>query len=124
MAAAGSGRALVPRPGKVSEVDFALAVTGEIDGTTFLLADGVRRPVGDLELELVGPGGKVAATMKSSSDGYYVIPAVFPGMYLLRVSPVQLQRLGLSDTGMHLVEIAPDGTLLNARDFIIVAGSQ
>ncbi|MCC6072268.1 carboxypeptidase-like regulatory domain-containing protein [Massilia sp. GCM10020059] len=118
------GVRLVPRPGKVSELDFALAVTGEIDGTTFLLAGGVRRPVGDLELQLLGPGGKVAATMKTSSDGYYVIPAVFPGMYLLRVSPAQLERLGLSDTGMHLIEIAADGTLLNARDFIIVAGSQ
>ena len=118
------GVRLVPRPGKVSEVDFALAVTGEIDGTTFLLADGVRKPMGDLELELVGPGRKVAATMKSSSDGYYVIPAVFPGMYLLRISPAQLQRLGLSDTGMHLIEIAADGTLLNARDFFIVAGSR
>ena len=62
--------------------------------------------------------------MKSSSDGYYVIPAVFPGMYLLRISPAQLERLGMSDTGMHLIEIAPDGTLLNGRDFIIVAGKQ
>lgn len=115
---------LVPRPGKVSQVDFALAVTGEIDGTTFLLADGVRRPMGDLELELVDSQRKVAATLKSSSDGYYVLPAVFPGTYLLRIAPAQLKRLGLSDTGMHLVEIAADGTLLNARDFIVVAGRQ
>ena len=118
------GVRVVPRPGKVSQVDFALSMTGEVDGTTFLLVDGVRRPMGDLELELVGRDRKVAATMKSSSDGYYVIPAVFPGLYLLRIAPGQLKRLGLTDTGMHLIEIAPDGTILNARDFIIMAGSQ
>ena len=118
------GVRLVPRPGKVSQVDFALSVTGEIDGTTFLLADGVRRPMGDLELELVDSKRKVAATLKSSSDGYYVLPAVFPGTYLLRISPAQLKRLGLSDTGMHLVEITAEGTLLNARDFIVVASGQ
>ena len=118
------GLRVVPRPGKVNQLDFALSMTGEVDGTTFVLVDGVRRPIGDLELELVGHGRKVAATMKSSSDGYYVIPAVFPGLYLLRIAPAQLARLGLSDTGMHLIEIAPDGTILNARDFIIVAGNQ
>ena len=50
-------------------------------------------PLGDLELELVGPNRKVAATMKSSSDGYYVIPAVFPGLYLLRIAPAQLTAI-------------------------------
>lgn len=115
------GVRLVPRPGAVSQVDFALSVTGEIDGTTYLLADGVRKPVGDLELELVGSDRKVAATIKSSSDGYYVLAGVFPGSYLLRVAPDQLKRLGLSDTGAHLVDIGPEGTLLNARDFLIVA---
>ena len=116
------GVRLVPRPGTVSQVDFALSVTGEIDGTTYLLADGVQKPIGDLDLELVGHDRKVAATVRSSADGYYVLAGIFPGSYLLRVSPAQLQRLGMSDTGSHLVEIGPEGSLLNARDFVIVAG--
>lgn len=116
------GLRVVPRPGKVAQLDFALSITGEIDGTTWLMANGARKPVGDLQLELIGPDRKVAATMKSASDGYYVIPAVFPGTYLLRVAPEQLKRLGLQDTGMHLITIEPDGTFLNARDLTVVAG--
>ncbi|MGZ8294007.1 MAG: carboxypeptidase-like regulatory domain-containing protein [Telluria sp.] len=118
------GLRIVPRPGKVSKLDFALSVTGEIDGTTFLLVNGARRPIGDLQLELVDTSRKVVANLKSSSDGYYVLPSVFPGTYLLRISPAQLKRLGLTDTGMHLVSIAPDGTILNARDFTVVADTQ
>jgi hypothetical protein len=113
------GVRIVPRPGKVSEVDFAVSVTGEIDGTTWLLSKGVKRPAGDLRLELLDAARKVVASMHSASDGYYVITGVFPGNYLLRVAPEQLKQLGLTDTGMHMITIAPDGTVLNGRDFYL-----
>jgi hypothetical protein len=114
------GVRIVPRPGKVSQVDFAVAITGEIDGTTYFLSKGKSRPIGDLQLELVDANRKVVASVTSASDGYYVMTGVLPGEYWLRVAPGQLKRLGLCDTGMHVVTIKPDGTVLNGRDFYVL----
>jgi hypothetical protein len=113
------GVRIVPRPGTVNQVEFAVAITGEIDGTTYFLTKGKSRPIGDLHLELMDATRKVVSTMTSASDGYYVITGVLPGEYLLRVAPDQLKRLGLSDTGMHMITIGPDGTVLNGRDFYV-----
>ncbi|QOY93888.1 carboxypeptidase regulatory-like domain-containing protein [Massilia sp. UMI-21] len=118
------GVRIVPRPGKVSQVEFAVSLTGEVDGTTYLYADGKRRAIGDLQLELVDAARKVVATMTSAADGYFVITGIFPGEYFLRVSPEQLKRLGLTDTGMHIISIARDGTVLNGRDLDVRAADE
>jgi hypothetical protein len=118
------GVRIVPRPGKVNEIEFAVSITGEIDGTTYLLSKGKSRPIGDLRLELVDSARKVVATMSSAADGYYVMSGVLPGDYWLRVAPDQLKRLGLSDTGMHVITIRPDGTVLNGRDFYVQPKSE
>lgn len=110
------GVRIVPRPGKVSQVDFAVSVTGEVDGTTWLLGKGVRRPVGDLRLELVDAAHTVVATVSSAADGYYVMTGIFPGEYVLRVAPEQLGRLGLREARTHTITIGPEGTVLNGRD--------
>jgi outer membrane usher protein FimD/PapC len=118
------GVRIVPRPGTVNRVDFAVALTGEIDGTTYFVTKGKPRPIGDLHLELLDAKRKVVATISSASDGYYVLTGVLPGDYLLRVAPDQLKRLGLSDTGMHMITIAPDGTVLNGRDVYVLPKSE
>lgn len=116
------GVRIVPRPGKVSQVEFAVNMTGEVDGTTYLYANGARRAIGDLRLEVVDAARKVVATITSAADGYFVISGIFPGDYFLRVSPEQLKRLGLTDTGMHMITIGRDGTVLNGRDLDVRAG--
>ncbi|HEX8406382.1 MAG TPA: hypothetical protein VF670_17295, partial [Duganella sp.] len=68
------------------------------------------------QLELVDATGKVVQSMSSAADGYYVMTGILPGSYLLRIAPAQLKRLGLQDTGMHVVTIGRDGTVLNGRD--------
>jgi hypothetical protein len=118
------GVRIVPRPGKVSQVDFAVSVTGEVDGTTYLFAKGARRPVGDLQLELVDAARKVVATIASAADGYYVMTGIFPGEYFLRVAPDQLKRLGLLDTAMHVITIGRDGTVLNGRDLDVRSAAE
>ena len=118
------GVRIVPRPGKVSQLEFAVSVTGEVDGTTHLYVDGKRKAIGDLQVELVDASRKVVARMTSAADGYFVITGIFPGEYFLRVSPEQLKRLGLTDTGMHLITIARDGTVLNGRDLDVRAADE
>ena len=119
LAAQQKGFRIVPRPGKVSQLDFAVSVTGEIDGTTYMVINGERRAIGDLELELVDANRKVVATARSASDGYFVVSSVVPGNYMLRIAKEQLKRLELSDMGMHLITIAPDGAFVNGKELYV-----
>ncbi|MET0855402.1 MAG: carboxypeptidase-like regulatory domain-containing protein [Telluria sp.] len=124
LAAQQQGYRIAARAGKVSQLDFAVSVTGEIDGTTYMLADGgARRAVGDLELELVDRTQRVVATAMSASDGYFVIPSVLPGTYMLRVSPQQLSRLNLTADGAQEVTMTPDGKFVNGRELVVQAGA-
>jgi hypothetical protein len=124
LAAQQKGYRIVPRPGKVSQLDFAVSITGEIDGTTYLVVDGKRRAVGDLDLELVDANRKVVATAKSASDGYFVLSSVVPGNYMLRVSKDQLARLGLTDLGMHMLTMAADGNFINGKELYVEAAAK
>jgi hypothetical protein len=121
LAAQQKGYRIAPRAGKVTALDFAVSVTGEIDGTTYLMANGARRAIGDLELELVDSREKVVATAKSASDGYFVVASVIPGNYVLRISGEQLRRLHLSDLGTHMITIAPDGKFVNGKELYVEA---
>ncbi|HEX8614318.1 MAG TPA: hypothetical protein VF800_23810 [Telluria sp.] len=112
-----AGRRLVPRPGKVSRLEVAVGITGEIDGTTYLAGADGKRGMGDFELELLDKGANVIGKTTSSADGYYVLGGVAPGNYLLRIAPAQLARLGLQDGGMHLITIDATGTVVNGKDF-------
>ena len=114
------GMRVVPRPGKVIELDFPVILTGEIDGTVYLVEDDVKRGIGDVVLELIDTNRNVIAQTKTASDGYYIVPAVPPGDYLLRVSREQQERLKLSDTGTHIITISSDGKFINGVDFYLI----
>lgn len=114
------GVRVVPRPGKVTELDFPVILTGEIDGTVYLVEDDVKRGIGDVVLELIDTNRKVIAQTKTASDGYYIVPAVPPGDYLLRVSREQQERLKLSDTGTHIITMSSDGKFINGVDFYLI----
>jgi len=113
------GVRLLPRPGKISELEFAVIVTGEIDGTAYLSDAGVRRGAGDIELELVDEQGALAASATSGADGYYIVTAVAPGQYQLRVAPAQLARLKLRADAAHAITIRRDGNVVSGKDFVV-----
>lgn len=114
------GVRLVPRPGNVAQLDFPVIMTSEIDGTVYLVEKDTRRGIGDVLIELVNSEGKVVATAKSAYDGYYIIAAVPPGTYIIRISPEQIKQLNLTDTGMRLIAVLPDGTFVNGIDFSLL----
>lgn len=121
------GVRLVPRPGKVGMVDFAVVVAGEIDGTAYIATGSgtgsgnksAKKPAGDLEIELLGPDGAVAGRTTSTSDGYYVMAGVLPGAYRLRVSPGQLERLKLRAAQAHEVVMSEEGDVVSGKDFVV-----
>ena len=115
---------LVPRPGAVAELEFPVSLTTEIDGTVYLLENGVERGIGDLKLELLNDQHEVVGETTSSWDGFYIVPQVVAGEYWLRISPQQLQRLGLTGTGGHKITVSGDGSFISGMDFIIMPGGK
>jgi hypothetical protein len=115
---------LVPRPGAVATLEFPVRLTTEIDGTVYLQENGVERGIGDLELELLNDQHEIVGETTSSWDGFYIVPQVVAGEYLLRVSPQQLRRLGLTDTGGHKLTVSGDGSFISGVDFIIMPGGR
>lgn len=113
------GVRLLPRPGKVLEVDFPVVMTGEIDGNVYLTSNGKRRSIGNALLELVNERGEVTNSARSGGDGYYIVPAVRSGRYVLRISPQQLQTLGLEVDRAHTLEMKANGNFINGLDFTL-----
>lgn len=115
------GVRIVPRAGTVAELDFPVVVTGEVDGTAYLLRNGVKRPAGDLEIELADGVGKVAGAAVTTSDGYFVVAGVTPGEYVLRIAPAQLERLGLRGAAVHRVVMKEDCAFVSGKDFVVTS---
>lgn len=113
------GVRVLPRPGRVAEVDFPVVLTSEIDGTVYFVDKAARRGIGDVLVELLDNERRVLASVKSGSDGYYIVPAVIQGRYVLRVSPEQLKQFELVDPGERAITIAPDGKFINGVEFLL-----
>ena len=112
----------LPRPGKVVMVDFPVVMTSEIDGTVFLEEAGKKRGIGNAALELVNELGEVVSRQRSAADGYYIVPAVRPGRYTLRLAAEQLRSLGLVATQQSQpINMKADGEYVNGIDFTLRA---
>lgn len=112
----------LPRPGKVLMVDFPVVMTSEIDGTVFMEEAGKTRGIGNAILELVNERGEVVVSQRSAADGYYIVPAVRPGRYTLRLSAEQLRNLGLvAAQQSRSIHMLPDGEYVNGIDFTLRA---
>ncbi|MDP2258027.1 MAG: hypothetical protein Q8K05_18550 [Polaromonas sp.] len=113
------GVRMVPRPGRVAELDFPVVLTSEIDGTVYMVEKTARRGMGDVVIELLDIDRRVVSSIKSSSDGYYIVPAVAQGRYHLRVAPEQLKQFDLINPGEREIAILPDGKFINGVDFLL-----
>ena len=94
-----AGVNLLPRPSAVAKLEFPIRLATEIDGTVYLLGNGVEQGIGDLELELLNAQYEVVGQTTSSWDGFYVVPQLVAAEYWLWISPQQLRRLGLTGAG-------------------------
>ena len=111
------GMRVIPRPGNVMQIDFPLVLSGEIDGTVYLLSNGGKRGVGNVLVELVDPSGVVVAQARSGSDGFFVVTEVLPGPYNLRIAEEQLKDLALKYSGARSLTLSPKGTFISGQDF-------
>lgn len=113
------GVRIIARAGRVSEVELAVSVVGDIDGTTWQLVDGQRRAAGDLELQLLDAAEVVVAGTRSGADGYFIVTGVAPGRYTLRIDPAQLARLHLRPSAPHSIVMDAAANFINGKDFTL-----
>jgi len=112
-----TGIRVLPRPGVVDVIEFPVVATSEIDGTVFLVAKTGRRGIGDARIELVDANGAIAASTRSSNDGYYLLHQVLPGRYTLRIAPEQAEKLRLEGELARPLTVPVDGDFINGQDF-------
>lgn len=62
----------------------------------------------------------MVSRQRSAADGYYIVPAVRPGRYTLRLAAEQLRSLGLVTTQQsHPINMKADGEYVNGMDFTL-----
>jgi hypothetical protein len=106
------------RPGNVMEIDFAIAALAEVSGTVYLELEGKRRELAGVPVELVDGQGKVVAQDRSAYDGFYVLSKVPPGVYQLRLTPAETQRLGLQPLSREIA-IPAEGGFMDSVDLVV-----
>jgi hypothetical protein len=115
-----TGLNVIPRPGRTITVDLPVVPTGEIDGTVWVIRNGIRQEMPGLRVELVDRRGGVRKQI-SAYDGFFLFQRVPAGAYVLRLSPEQLRELGLSESKGREVLITNEGSILNGLDLEVPA---
>lgn len=115
------GVQLVPRAGRSAELDFPVIMTGEVDGSVFLVQADDSRPLAGVTVELLtfDAARKPLRQTRTAFDGFYILESVPPGQYLLRICPADLQRLSLADTGQRLITVSAKGDIINGVELLV-----
>lgn len=113
------GVSLVPRPGRLTPLEFPVVLRGEVTGTVYRRRGSDVQPVSGVEMQLVDAAGTVVKSARSAFDGFFDLNDVPPGRYVLRTSPDQMRRLGLPTPPPRDVVLEPSGTILDGLDLVI-----
>ena len=114
------GVRLVTRPGRVTPLEFPVVIRGEVTGTAYRRRASGSEPASGVDVEAVNEAGVLVKTARSAYDGFFDIPGLPPGVYRLRVSPAQMERLGLVAPEARPFTVAPSGSILDGLDLVIV----
>ncbi|WP_457349821.1 MSCRAMM family protein [Roseateles sp. P5_D6] len=111
------GVRVLPRPGRVEQLEFPVVLSSEVEGTIYLVeTGGKKRGIGDAQVELVNGKDEVIATTTSSADGYYLFHQVTPGALRLRIAPEQATKLKLKGKLERGLDVPANGDFLSGED--------
>jgi hypothetical protein len=113
------GVSLVPRPGRLTPLEFPIVIRGEVTGTAYRRRGTDVQPASGVEMQLVDSAGTIVKRARSAFDGFFDLNDVPPGRYILRASPDQMLRLGLPAPSPRDVVLEPSGTILDGLDLVI-----
>ena len=115
------GVRLVPRAGRSAQLDFPVIMTGEVDGSVLLVRESKSRPLSGVTVELLtfDANREIRRQTRTAFDGFYLMDSVPPGEYLLQVSPADLRRLNLTNTGQRIVTVSAKGDIINDVELLL-----
>jgi len=113
------GVRFVPRPGRATEVEFPILISGEVTGTVRLERGEEKHEASGVIVQLVDLQGSVAKEVRTAYDGFYDITLIVPGQYDIRMSPRQAERLKLKPPAPQRITILPSGTILDGIDILV-----
>ncbi|NJC41687.1 hypothetical protein GGQ87_001945 [Brevundimonas alba] len=108
----------VPRPGRVTTIDYPLQVTGEVEITARLRRDGAARTLAALELRLIPDKGDPIA-VRTDHAGVAFVDGVRPGRYRIELDPDQARDLGLELTAAPELVMPPSGGFVRGGDIFV-----
>jgi hypothetical protein len=108
------GVEVVPRPGRTHRSLFPVVATSEVEGHAFFQGGDAKRPVSNVQLQLVDAKGDVIASVRTEYDGYFFMERVAPGQYRIRIDPEQAAKLNIKLVGGVPLTAGSDGGLIGA----------
>ncbi len=115
---ADKGVRVVPRPGYAVQVKFPVWVTGEISGTVYRKKEGVNSPASGISIEAINMEDKVIGKARSEYDGLYILGSLPTGKYIVRISPDQATKLGITSP-LQQVTIPPEGSYIDNINLVL-----
>jgi hypothetical protein len=113
------GYNVVTRPGVVTELDFPVYITTEIDGMVYLEKGDLQKGLSRVILQLVNNKGEVVKETTSEFDGFYIFSGVIPGQYTIRISEESLKGYESESVYKELINIVSDSDVISGIDFVI-----
>ncbi len=114
------GIVVVPRPGIIMPVDFALLPTGEVEGMLYYDSGKGADALPGADLELVDKDGTVIAHVRSDFDGFFLFQDIVYGDYALRIGTATASALGLPQQTLKTVHIGDAEPIVRAGSVTLI----
>lgn len=125
MISVNKGRSVLPREGRIFDMQFPVQFSGEVDGTTFITdLSGVKQVMRSVSVSLipVGSAHNEIMTAKAAQDGFYLFSQVPPGQYFLSVSAQDARTLKAARPKPRILTFTHEGTTIYAQDILLQRG--
>ncbi|WP_155806033.1 hypothetical protein [Erythrobacter litoralis] len=106
------GVEIVPRAGRIQQIDVPIVEMSEVEGTVTIAQGGKQRSVSGVRLLLKDSEGQTAASAKSEVDGYYFFERVLPGNYSVALDAGQARRLGICFAQDYEITVEEQGSVV------------
>jgi hypothetical protein len=119
-----AGYRIEPRPGVITNLDFGLVPSGEVDGMVEFRSKKGLVPVADVQVALMDSTGKVVATTNSEKSGYFLFKKVKGGVYILGLKEGEAVRLLVYQEHPVVLVMPLEGDMLSGNDLNLSRVSQ
>ncbi len=129
------GVSILPRAGYVAQINFPVHISGELDGSVYARAvplplafgksDITSKPVPlrNVRIHLYNDKGELAKNIVTDAGGFYYVPAIAPGRYLLVIDEKSAKHGNFIRPEPQQIEIAYDGTIIYGNNIYVDTGS-